>query len=333
MSGKSFLLTDLYSLAEALIASGTAVVAPAPGPGPSRFRRISSASQIALPRVNTQIPPKEHLFPPTEPLLYFRFHGTDVELADPQPAPTPTAILGVRPCDAAGISLLDAVFLADPPDPFYAARRQVSTIVTVACTEAQDSCFCQAVGLSPHSTLGSDLALFPVQGGYIAQAVTDKGQSLLDAHSNLFSATDQTPPTPPSLARTGPLAEAHESLAHTFDSPRWQETARRCLGCGACASVCPTCHCFDILDDTGARSGVRLRCWDACGLELFTRHASGHNPRPNQPARFRQRVLHKFSYSVKSIGRPLCVGCGRCIDHCPVGMDVYDAALSLAQIS
>lgn len=333
MSDKPLLLADLRALAEALIASGTAVLAPAPGPGPSRFRRIASASEVTLPRVNTKIPPKEHLFPPTEPLLYFRFHGTDVELSDPQPSVQPTVILGVRPCDAAGISLLDSVFLAEPTDPFYAARRQASTIVSVACTEAGDSCFCQAVGLSPHSTFGSDLALVRAQEGYIAQAVTDKGKSLLEAHSSLFSPTDAAPPAPPSLKRIDPLAEAHQTLAASFDSPKWYELAQRCLGCGACASLCPTCHCFDILDDAGARSGVRLRCWDACGLELFTRHASGHNPRPNQPARFRQRVLHKFSYSVKSTGRPLCVGCGRCIEHCPVGMDIYDAALSSAQTS
>ncbi|MGQ9525152.1 MAG: 4Fe-4S dicluster domain-containing protein [Armatimonadota bacterium] len=331
MSDKPLLLTDLRKLAEALIGSGVGVIAPAPGPGPLRFRRIDDASEITLPQVNTQIPPKEHLFPPTEPLLYFRFRGTDVELSDPPASTNPTTILGVRPCDAAGTALMDAVFLADPPDPFYAARRQACTVVTVACTQTRDTCFCTAVGLSPHSTLGSDLVLFPVPEGYIAQAMTDKGKSLVEAHSTLFSATDMTPPAPPSLARTGPLAEAHERLANTFNSPKWQEIAQRCLGCGACASVCPTCHCFDILDDTTARGGVRIRCWDACGLELFTRHASGHNPRPNQPARFRQRVLHKFAYSVKSVGRPLCVGCGRCIDHCPVGMDVYNAAVSLTQ--
>jgi ferredoxin len=326
MSQTPKMLKDLGALAGAIMASGVSVVAPSAGPGPSRFRRLASAEELAMPRVNTQLPPKEHLFPPTEPLLRFRYRGTDVELTDPPLPAEKLVLLGVRPCDAAGIALLDAVFLADPTDPFYAARRANATIVAVGCARADDDCFCTAVGLSPHSSHGSDLLLLPAEGGYLAEAVTDKGRQLVAAHASLFTdAASARAAAPPKLQRAS-LDGVDEQLQAAFADARWAAIAARCLGCACCASVCPTCHCFDIADEASARSGLRLRSWDACGLEMFTKHTSGHNPRPNQPARFRQRVMHKLSYSVASLGRPLCVGCGRCISHCPVGMDIHQAA-------
>ena len=331
MSEKLLLLNDLHSFADTLIKSGFSVVAPSKGPGPSRFRRIGSASELLMPDVNTEIPPKEHLFPPTEPILFYRFHGTDVELLDPPLPAEETVFLGLRPCDAAGIALLDAVFLADPKDSFYEARRSKTTLVSVACTRVGENCFCSAVGLSPHSKTGSDVLLIPIEGGFLAEAATDRGRALLEKHPGLFQPTDASTPKPPEVPRAAAPEGLDKDFAKLFAVPHWQDAAKRCLGCGACASVCPTCHCFDIVDDSGARGGVRLRCWDACGLELFTRHASGHNPRPNQPARFRQRLLHKFAYSRKSLSRPLCVGCGRCVDTCPVGMDIYEVAVSMSQ--
>ncbi|MEW6252083.1 MAG: 4Fe-4S dicluster domain-containing protein, partial [Planctomycetota bacterium] len=114
------------------------------------------------------------------------------------------------------------------------------------------------------------------------------------------------------------------------DNDLWREQSLRCLGCGACAFVCPTCSCFDIQDEKTREGGVRLRCWDSCGYSLFTLHASGHNPRTKQSERWRQRIMHKFSYQPERLGVLGCVGCGRCARNCPVDMNLAEHAAALA---
>ncbi len=115
-----------------------------------------------------------------------------------------------------------------------------------------------------------------------------------------------------------------------FDDGRWEELTVSCIGCGACTYLCPTCHCFDIADESRLYQGRRIRTWDSCQFALFTKHASGHNPRKNKKERLRQRFMHKFSYAVENTGTALCVGCGRCIAGCPVNLDIRDVIRSLA---
>ncbi len=163
---------------------------------------------------------------------------------------------------------------------------------------------------------------------FLAEAVTEKGERLLAAHAHLFTDTDDTKEQATRAAegriqRTA-LSGVGGPLATLFEAPPWEELAARCLGCGACAFVCPTCHCFDIVDEGNAAGGSRCKFWDSCGFALFTAHTSGHNPRATQPARFRQRVLHKFRYLPERFGVQGCVGCGRCIATCPVNMDIQE---------
>jgi sulfhydrogenase subunit beta (sulfur reductase) len=115
-----------------------------------------------------------------------------------------------------------------------------------------------------------------------------------------------------------------EKLDASFDSPLWLAVTRRCLGCGACTYLCPTCHCFDITDESRGERGARVRTWDTCQASLFTRHASGHNPRPDRRARMRQRLMHKYSYTVETAGAVFCSGCGRCVRACPVNLDIRE---------
>lgn len=121
-----------------------------------------------------------------------------------------------------------------------------------------------------------------------------------------------------------------EKLRNGFDSPLWGTIAERCLGCGVCTYLCPTCHCFDISDKIKGERGRRMRSWDSCQYALFTMHASGHNPRPSKRERMRQRIMHKFLYAQDNFKETFCVGCGRCVRSCPVNLDIRENVALLA---
>jgi ferredoxin len=121
-----------------------------------------------------------------------------------------------------------------------------------------------------------------------------------------------------------------QRLDKEYESPLWEAVAERCLGCGACAYLCPTCHCFDVTDEGKDGAGKRVRTWDCCQYSQFTHHGSGHNPRPSRKERARQRIMHKFRYNVDNFHAVFCVGCGRCIEYCPVNVDVRETLEALS---
>jgi sulfhydrogenase subunit beta (sulfur reductase) len=127
------------------------------------------------------------------------------------------------------------------------------------------------------------------------------------------------------------LAPLVERLDTMWESPFWEEIAQKCLNCAICSYLCPTCHCFDIQDEGNERTGRRIRIWDSCMFPLFTREASGHNPRANGADRVRQRVMHKFNYFVENLGEYGCVGCGRCVRECPVNVDIREVLTGALQ--
>ena len=167
--------------------------------------------------------------------------------------------------------------------------------------------------------------LTPLSGGdYLLESHSEKGEALLVAHSGLFSEVGSAQPLALSQPQTTPfdLKKIKAWLDEHFEDGAWDSIATRCVGCGACAFVCPACHCFDIVDEGTEKSGKRRKFWDACGFWKFTHHASGHNPRDFQPKRYRNRIMHKFKYYDDKFGQTLCTGCGRCIRLCPVGIDI-----------
>lgn len=271
---------------------------------------------------------KEFFFPRHETLYGYRYVGKRIELL---PAELPTVeqvIVGARPCDAAAVAILDAVFNWDVKDAFFNRRRQLTTIVTVACPTYDDSCFCTSLGGSPCDTRGSDVLLIPLDDKrWEVRCLSEKGRQLLgDATSE--SSEEAMPPQGPPVRFE--LDAVGEFLAGGYDRPEWAEISRRCFGCGACAYTCPTCHCFDIVDEGGPTGGVRARNWDACQFGMFTAHASGHNPRANQAQRQRQRVHHKFQIYPEKFGQLLCTGCGNCSRLCPAGLGILPVLKAIA---
>ncbi len=340
---------DLDALIEAVSRSAVFLAPAALGEGlmprETAFRAVKAAAEVSRGQVNTRLSVKGVFFPQREVLL--RFEGGAVSEV---PSPTGrTVVFGVRPCDAKSLIFLDRLFSGEAgapgnlthQDPYYLERRKNATVISLACDEPCGSCFCTSVGGSPYGTEGADILASATGGAsgagsvsaaspLLFEAVSEKGKAFLRDYAGLFSPADADEfHAREARARAAAskmpvldLAHLKEKADASFDSPVWEQITKICLGCGVCTYVCPTCHCFDITDETAAGRGLRIRTWDACQYPLYTMHASGHNPRPAKRARMRQRIMHKYSYTVETAGIISCSGCGRCVRQCPVNLDI-----------
>jgi ferredoxin len=273
---------------------------------------------------------KQFLLPRHESLFSYQTKGRRVELA-PAAAPAgPQVILAARPCDAAALPVLDHVFGWDVADGPYFQRRQSTTVITLACQEHDEHCFCTSVGMGPDNQRGSDAMLLRVDDEHLEVRIcTDKGRESLAEWTITSERSAELGPPP---ERSFSIDAVQRFLAGGFEHPFWNTAALRCLGCGACAHNCPTCHCFDIVDEAARGCGQRVRNWDSCQLTLYSLHASGHNPRNDQAARQRNRIFHKYSTYPKKFGDLLCTGCGACTRNCPVSLGVRGVLEQLQNI-
>ena len=302
------------------------VVAPVRRNGLVSFEALEHENDVCLDFNNSKRLPKEAFFPRSETL--FTFVGDEVE---PVLLPEGNRVLfGVRPCDARSLNLLDLVFgESEAEDPYYLKRRESTVVVGLGCHRPQSTCFCSAVGGGPFNTDGLDVLLTDLGDRYLVESVTESGAVWVSEGQHLGEATGSDSAQKAEVAARGEeavsgpdLAGVKERLDTMYDDGFWDVLHRKCLGCGACTYLCPTCHCFDIVDETLGASGRRVRTWDTCQFSLFTLHTSGHNPRPSGKERMRQRVMHKFRYFVENFGETACVGCGRCVRECPVNLDI-----------
>lgn len=331
---------DLYEWLAAL-SRERRVLVPAQEGDSVVFRPFSPDRKLTIAGDAT-VPPKAAVFPSCREL--FRFERTkdpaDAERIElsllPDIRQEPTLVFGTRPCGARGFLIFDRVYQGGRfSDPYYRAARENTLFVTLACGSPGNACFCHWVGGGPDDPAGSDLLLTAVDGGYVVQAITEKGEALLESpflsmdEEKAREAAAARAKVKQSLPQAPDIGRAGESLLAIFnDMDFWEEVSAKCISCGACTYLCPTCYCFNITDEAHGLSGKRLRSWDTCMSHQFTLEASGHNPRPTKAHRLRNRVGHKFSYYPSlHDGLTACCGCGRCIRKCPAGVDIREIVL------
>jgi len=304
------------------------LVAPCDVDGHVLYRPVSSSEEVVLDYERPELSAKKYLLPDTEVLLRFERRGKDVKQEEALPQGRKQVIFGLRPCDAHGMTALDALFLdQDPPDPYYRLNRERTALIGLACQRMWDGCFCISVGGGPTDSTHLDVLLREVEGGYTAEPVTPKGVAVLEGMP-LETPPEGPPPPVEEYAKPVPLSPP-EKWRELFEDEMWRRHGERCLSCRICTYVCPTCRCFDVVDrPTGARGGAtyieRIRVWDACTSTNYRRAAGGHNSRPGKPERLRNRFYCKFCYYPEDFGPLGCVGCGRCVVSCPVDIDIRE---------
>ena len=281
---------------------------------------------------NSSRSPKDLFFPQTEELMEFKVDGKKIEINDLRRESEDFVVFGVRACDVRSLDVLDRVFLSEPRDTFYENRREHGTIMSLACGRPRETCFCTAFGVDPSEPHG-DIACWTANGALYMKAVTEKGKTLEAALSAVTEAAegDEILEEKAKISeRVGklPLASLKTDAFGAgktekfFSAPEWAELSESCLGCGSCTYVCPTCQCYDIKDFNTGHCVKRLRCWDSCMYSEFTKMSAGQ-PRLTQLERFRQRFMHKLVYyPTNNDGMFSCVGCGRCLTKCPIGMNI-----------
>jgi NAD(P)H-flavin reductase len=282
---------------------------------------------------------KRFTFPPVVPLSVGRREGREVTFEPATLDPPRLAFLGVRGCELAALGIQDRVFLGGPfTDEDYRRRRAAAFVVAVNCTTSTSTCFCTSMGTGPEIRGGHDLVLTELDEGFVVRAGSEAGADLLarlpvkaaDA-GQIFRAAGAVGKVAATIGDPLPTAGLHDRLLAQFDSPRWAEIAERCLMCANCSMVCPTCFCSSVTQrsDLDGHISTSERVWDFCFTASFARVAGG-NFRNRPRDRYRQWLTHKFATWIDQFGTFGCVGCGRCIAWCPVGIDVREELLSIA---
>jgi len=303
-----------------------------------RWAPLEQAGDVVWDFSNTRLSPKEFFFPQTECMMRFVNDPADPEgmiMKPEEPLDEKRVLMNIRPCDAKAFGVLDLIFCQDDytDDPYWRDKREKTLLVALACNDPCPQCFCTSVGCGPHSEAGSDLLLVDLGDKLLVKVTSERGAAFAEGLEEAGE-DDQKKAAELKKAAEDKLAQnltvgtdkiAQKEVLELFDDPMWDRVWESCLNCGTCTFCCPTCHCFDIQDETQGKEGRRVRNWDWCMHWLFTRHGSGHNPRGTSKERVRQRFMHKFKYiPLKRGGEIGCVGCGRCVVLCPVNIDVRE---------
>jgi ferredoxin len=353
---------ELQRLIDTLAAGGNRVVGPVVRDGaiawdeirqlsdlPQGWREHQEAGSYRLEKaghsrvfdvVNGPSSLKPFVFAPREELLQITGDGRSFRVESLRPQAPKLALLGVRACDLAALRIQDRIFLHDRvPDPAYALRRERLFLVAVNCTRSAKTCFCVSMGTGPEAESGFDLVLTEFDDGFLIRAGSASGRDVLEAVAPAHPPAGRANEARAALAscaahmtRTLDTSDLPEMLYRNLEHAHWDEVAKRCLSCGNCTQVCPTCFCHDERDEPllDASGSIRVREWDSC----FNRdHAQVHgfNFRPKIANRYRQWLVHKLAGWIDQFGTSGCVGCGRCIAWCPTGIDLTEEVDALRE--
>lgn len=279
---------------------------------------------------NTVVPPKAIFFPPMEEMFSFQKDKQSYHIELPSSDGQKQLIFGIRPCDANAMAILDKTFKDAYEDPYYLSKRKNTVLVGLGCTKPYDSCFCTSLGGSPTDSANVDLMLTDIGDEFLVEGVTDKGGELM----NMSSASEEATEADETRAKEAKDAayskvtrqldtkDIDKKLLSSFeDQDLWEEIAAKCISCGICTLLCPTCYCFDINDELIKDRGTRFRSWDSCSFPVYTKMPM-ENPRIEKWRRVRNKVCHKYEFYPMNFDVIACTGCGRCICQCPVNWDI-----------
>lgn len=323
------------------------LVAPLREHGKLVFKEIEDIDDIVITDELPYKSPKEFLFPQLERMMSFDAAG---ELKIEEQVEK-TIIFGIKPCDLEGLNILKAILTKGRFRDAWFVRRVENTIfIGMNCISEKPGCFCAERGLDKKYSDACDIFLTDTGDNYMLQIISNAGRSLFDGLNLDYlqwdnfefvpsSCTESMTDTSSSLddkleaesSHRENLLEIDAEESIVFNKVDWDRIAERCMGCGICTYLCPTCHCFAFKDVKEKDLSVRYRVWDSCMYPKFTLQASGHNPRATKKERFRQRVMHKYVYIKRNQGYTACTGCGRCIRSCPVGMNIKFVVLEIME--
>ncbi len=289
---------------------------------------------------NSRLSPKSYVFPQSEIMFCYTTDKTKPDcniIKEIQKDYSPKALIGIRPCDAASFLIVKRNF--DTPeckDTFWLKSYEACLFIGLACNAPKSSCFCTSAGSGPFDESGLDILLIDLSEYFFVKIISEKGEAAAkiagwneEAEDNsldlINNAKNEAEAKIKSFISTDKIAD--KNLLDLYNAPFWEKETFACLNCGTCTFVCPTCWCFDIQDENKGQQGIRTRNWDSCMFPLFTLHGSGHNPRTKKYERVKQRFMHKLKYYQDKYKSGIqCVGCGRCIDSCPVNIDIRHIA-------
>lgn len=351
---------DLQRLFDVLSAKGYRIVGPAVRDGsvvwetiratsdlpigwrdqqdPARYRLEQTGSQDIFGVVHGPQSLKPFVFAPREPLLQIARTKDGFAARQTAPSTEKVAVIGARACDVAGLAIQDRIFLKDAYcDPYYATRREALFVIAVNCTRALSTCFCASMETGPRAINGFDLALTEVDDMLLIEAGSEAGLDLL--HNLPLSpvsgeltgeATKRIDACARGQVRRLERSRLPQALYDAHEHPRWDDVAGRCLACTNCTMVCPTCFCHTVEEtpDLSHQHTAHARLWDSCFTQEHG-YIHGKNIRPTIKDRYRMWLTHKLASWIDQFGMSGCVGCGRCITWCPVGIDVTEELSAL----